>query len=234
MATSGRAGLASARSSASSSATSSGPAQAMRRELGHAVGAGLGPMRRAEGIHHEHIAQRRHLPRQRLIVLLLALVEAHVLAQHHRAGRALDAAEPVLAQRHRLAEQLGELRGHRRQRELGLELALLAAGPGATARSRARPAAWPSASVGSAARMRASLLTTPSCTGTFRSSRISTRLPARSRSAMRSSFIALRTYAARDQASVVSSMRLEKPHSLSYQAHTLTSVPPMTLVMVAS
>ena len=37
-----------------------------------------------------------------------------------------------------------------------------------------------------------------------------------------------------DQASVVSSMRLEKPHSLSYQAQTFTSVPSMTLVSVAS
>src|ERR1700691_513828 len=37
-----------------------------------------------------------------------------------------------------------------------------------------------------------------------------------------------------DQAIVVSSMRLEKPHSLSYQAHTFTSVPPTTLVSVAS
>ena len=45
--------------------------------------------------------------RERLVVLLLALVEAHVLAQHHRAGRAVDAAEPVALQRHRLAEQLG-------------------------------------------------------------------------------------------------------------------------------
>lgn len=33
---------------------------------------------------------------------------------------------------------------------------------------------------------------------------------------------------------VMSSMRLEKPHSLSYQASTLTSVPPMTRVCVAS
>src|SRR5260370_41537592 len=37
-----------------------------------------------------------------------------------------------------------------------------------------------------------------------------------------------------DHASVVSSIRLEKPHSLSYQAQTLTSVPWMTLVSVAS
>src|SRR5204863_7663809 len=38
----------------------------------------------------------------------------------------------------------------------------------------------------------------------------------------------------RDHASVVSIMRLENPHSLSYQAHTLTSVPSITLVSVAS
>src|SRR4029453_522988 len=36
-----------------------------------------------------------------------------------------------------------------------------------------------------------------------------------------------------DHASVVSSMRFEKPHSLSYHEHTLTVVS-MTLVMVAS
>jgi hypothetical protein len=32
----------------------------------------------------------------------------------------------------------------------------------------------------------------------------------------------------------VSSIRFEKPHSLSYQAHTFTSVPSDTLVSVAS
>src|SRR5215472_17027958 len=37
-----------------------------------------------------------------------------------------------------------------------------------------------------------------------------------------------------DQAIVVSSMRLEKPHSLSYQANTFTNVPSMILVRVAS
>jgi hypothetical protein len=37
-----------------------------------------------------------------------------------------------------------------------------------------------------------------------------------------------------DHAIVVSSMRLEKPHSLSYHEHTFTNVPSMTLVMVAS
>ena len=46
--------------------------------------------------------------------------------------------------------------------------------------------------------------------------------------------IGFTTYFAAISASVVSSMRLLKPHSLSYQAQTLTSVPPMTCVSVAS
>ena len=37
-----------------------------------------------------------------------------------------------------------------------------------------------------------------------------------------------------DQAIVVSSMRFEKPHSLSYHEHTLTSVPSVTRVSVES
>ena len=41
-------------------------------------------------------------------------------------------------------------------------------------------------------------------------------------------------YEAFDQAIVVSSMRFEKPHSLSYQEHTLTSVPSLTRVSVES
>ncbi len=48
------------------------------------------------------------------------------------------------------------------------------------------PALWAASIVGSDARMRASLVTTPFLTGTLRSSRISTRLPFRSRSVIRS------------------------------------------------
>ena len=52
---------------------------------------------------------------------------------------------------------------------------------------------------------------------------------------MRSTFMASACFrTAFDQAIVVSSMRFEKPHSLSYQEQTLTSVPSMTLVSVAS
>ena len=43
--------------------------------------------------------------------------------------------------------------------------------------------------VTSDARIRASLVTTPSCTGTLRSSRIMTRLPRRSRSVIRRTFM---------------------------------------------
>ncbi len=42
------------------------------------------------------------------------------------------------------------------------------------------------------------------------------------------------TQGAAISASVISSMRLEKPHSLSYQLSTLTRVPPITRVWVAS
>ncbi len=41
-------------------------------------------------------------------------------------------------------------------------------------------------------------------------------------------------YFAAINATVMSSMRLEKPHSLSYQLSTFTRVPPMTRVWVAS
>ena len=97
-------------------------------------------------------------------------------------------------------------------------------------RALALNAAW---MVGKAARMRASLLTAPFWMGTFRSSRIRTRLSRSSRPDIFVIFTA-RSYVAFDHASVVSSMRLEKPHSLSYQEHTFTMVPSMTLVSVAS
>ena len=129
--------------------------------------------------------------------------------------------------------------------------------------------------VGTAARSRASLVTSPSLTGTFRSSRMSTRRPARSRSVMARTFtghvfrrcnrvrrgpgcglspmlrfvaesvrrcrcacewrFAVRPgQAAFISATVVSSIRFEKPHSLSYHATTLTRRPSMTRVSLES
>ena len=79
-----------------------------RRELRDAVGRGLGAVRGAEGVVHEDVAQRRHLPRQRLVVLLLALVDAAVLQQHHLAGLHRHAVDPVGTQRHVAAQQLAQ------------------------------------------------------------------------------------------------------------------------------
>ena len=159
------------------------------------------------------------------VVLLLALVEAHVLEQHDFARRAFDAVEPVLHKRHLAAEQLGRAAARPARARTPRRTRPPPAGRDATSRitraPRARAHAW---IVGSAARMRASLVTTPSFTGTLRSSRISTRLPRSSRSLIRRMAIWLvPALSAFDQASVVSSIRFEKPHSLSYQEHTLTS-----------
>src|SRR5438046_1165330 len=65
------------------------------RELADAMRRRLGAVRRAERVHDVDIAQRGHLLREIFLVLLLALVEAHVLEQHGRAGRRIHAREPV-------------------------------------------------------------------------------------------------------------------------------------------
>jgi hypothetical protein len=72
-------------------------------EFADAMGRRLGAMRGAERVHHEHVAQPRHLLCEVILVLLLALVEAHVLEQHRGARQAVDAGQPVLLERHRLA-----------------------------------------------------------------------------------------------------------------------------------
>jgi len=92
-----------------------GPGAGDGRELRHGVGRGLGAMGRAERVHDVHVAQGGHFLAQGLVVGLLALDEAHVLAERDLAGRAVHAAEPVLDQPHRLAKQLLHVRGHWRQ-----------------------------------------------------------------------------------------------------------------------
>ena len=67
------------------------------------------------------------LARKRFVVLLLALVDAAVLEQHHLAGPHLDAAHPVVLERHLAPEQLAQALRHRRERILGPELAFLRA-----------------------------------------------------------------------------------------------------------
>lgn len=86
-----------------------------RREADHAMRGGLRAVRGAEGIHHEHVAQRGVLARQRLVVLALADIHAAIFQQHHLARRDLHAVDPVAEQRHVHAQQCRQTRGHRRQ-----------------------------------------------------------------------------------------------------------------------
>jgi hypothetical protein len=90
------------------------------REPRHAMGGGLGAVGGAEGIHHEHVAQRGHAPRQRIVVVGLADVEAHVLEQLDLTRRDVHPIEPAVHQRHVHAEQAGEVLRHRGERGLGL------------------------------------------------------------------------------------------------------------------
>ena len=78
-----------------------------RRER-DAVRAGLGAVRRAEGVHDEDVAQRRHALRERRVVLLLAFQEADVLEQHGLARLRGHALEPVGMEPNGPAEQARE------------------------------------------------------------------------------------------------------------------------------
>ena len=100
-----------------------------RREAGDAAGRGMGAVRGAEGVHHVHVAQRRHPPRQRLVVRLLAREEAHVLAEHDLAGLDVDASaiQPVHGEPDLAPEQLAEAPCHRREGEFGGRLPFLRA-----------------------------------------------------------------------------------------------------------
>jgi len=84
-----------------------------RREFGDAMCARLGTVGSRKGIHHEHVAQRRHPACQRLAVLLFALVEAHIFAKHHGTWGAFDAADglaelPALLNRQMQVNEAGE------------------------------------------------------------------------------------------------------------------------------
>ncbi|KAG0750961.1 hypothetical protein G6F24_014771 [Rhizopus arrhizus] len=80
------------------------------------MGRGLGAVRGAERVHHEHVAQRGVLLRQGLVILALAHVHAAVFQQHQLARLHVDTVDPVAHQRHFAAEQLGQACGDRRQR----------------------------------------------------------------------------------------------------------------------
>ena len=96
------------------------------RELRDAVGGRLRTMRGAERVVDVDVAERGHLLRERVVVLLLALVDAAVLEQHHLSGfqRRLPrrVVDPVRDQRDVALEQSPQPFGDRLQRVLGLEL----------------------------------------------------------------------------------------------------------------
>src|SRR5687767_15976241 len=88
---------------------------------------------------------------------------------------------------------------------------------------------------GTEARMRVSSVILPFSIGTLRSQRMNTRFPRRSTSDIRLNLIYFAATAPTSaKTAATSSIRLEKPHSLSYQEDTLTSVPSETRVSVES
>ena len=91
------------------------------RELGNAVGGGLGPVRSAEGIVDEDVAQRGQFLGQVFAVLFLALVHAAVLQQDDLPGRNGHAIHPVVQEWDVPAQQFTQACGNRRQRVFRLE-----------------------------------------------------------------------------------------------------------------
>ena len=89
-----------------------------------AFGGCLSTMGRAERVHHVDVAHGGVLGGQLFAVLLFALEEAHVLAQHHLAGLAFHALQRFGAEFHGHAEQLAHVGGHGTQRELFFKHAL--------------------------------------------------------------------------------------------------------------
>ena len=188
-ATKGCSGARRSRDSISTSRASSSPARALAHQRHHAGGGGVRPMRRAEGVVHVDVRQAGELRREGRVVLLLLGMEAEVLEQHHLAA----AASPPTSCSVVGADAVG------RQRDRPPETATPARRPPAAATARAH--ACPSG--GRGARRATSLrvaLEQPaqgrqggvdargvrrrrrSSSGTLKSARTKTRLPATSRS----------------------------------------------------
>jgi hypothetical protein len=156
-----------------------------RGELRHAVGRGFGTVGGAEGVHDKEVAQRGVFLRRRFDVLLLALVEAAVLQQHDFAGGDIESAiDPVAHQAHRLPS-LAAMTSATGWSEFSSVNTPSSGRPRWEVTMTLAPALRQCAMVGIDAVMRASEVTLPSLTGTLRSARMKTRLPARSKSERR-------------------------------------------------
>ena len=99
----------------------------------HALGAGVGAVRRGERVVDEDVGQLRQGGGEGRVVLFLLGMEAGVLQHQHiaRAPCARPPARPAMpmqssAKRTALAQHLAQSRGHRRQRHLRHALALRA------------------------------------------------------------------------------------------------------------
>ena len=178
-------------------------------------------MRGAERVVDVDVGEPRQRGRERRVVGRLAGVEAHVLEQQ---DVAVAPAPPRPARRPRRRSRRTR-RPARRAARPGARAPAPARRPGSGApfgrprceqRITRAPRSRSAAIVGSAARMRVSSLIAPSCSGTLKSTRQSTRRPATS-SASRPA----RERAGHRTFVIRSTSRLEKPHSLSYQEMTL-------------
>ena len=188
MATSGRAGLASARSSASSSPTSSGPAQATLANLPT-------PCVEASArcaVPNASITNTSHsdaicFARSSLSFFSPLLKRTFSSSTAVPAGQSTPASQSFLSGT--CLPNKSERRAATGASENSSAYTPSSGRPRCEEMNTFAPLSSASLMVGSDARMRASLVTLPPSTGTFRSSRIRTRLPARSWSAMRSTFM---------------------------------------------
>ena len=153
----------------------------------HPLGTGVGTMCRGKRVVHIEIGELRERRREARVVLLLLGVETRVLQHQHVAprnalGRLLGQhADAVLGEAHALAQHFAQRRGNRCQRHLRHALALGAVEVAADDRPCA-PLPTSSRMVGVSRSMRVRSVILPSRTGTLRSARSSTRLPATSTS----------------------------------------------------
>ncbi len=201
-----------------------------RQEMREALGRGVGAVRRREGVVDVEIAERRHLGRERRIVLLLAGVIAGVLHQDHPAGRQRvdrrpgGRADAVVGEGDRRAQQPGERPGHRLQRHLGHALALGPVEMGEQHHFRALPRQRPD---GRQRGLQAGIVADRAVMHRH------VEIDAHQRALVLDVGVGEAAEAhqiRRPIATAVSAMRLEKPHSLSYQLSTDTNLLSITLV----
>ena len=190
-------------------------------------------MRGTECVHYEHVTKRGHLPGQPFVTRLFAGEETDIFQQHYVAWRHIDAIDPVADQRDVAAEQFRQAHGHRAQGECLVRLALSrpsqvrhqhhrGAGFLCCADRRQRRTNAHVARYLAVIHRHVQVLSDENpLTGQLEFGHLDNRHG-------RAFYLAL------TRATVVSSIRFENPHSLSYHAITLTIVPSITLVSVAS